>query len=91
MSMIAFVIWISACDGVGSPDGWLCTSRIAVADNSSARFYYLARIDRRVVHGARLLHLVRYQLVALVEKQDAKLLLVGERHAGPAIVDHFIP
>src|ERR1700694_2710269 len=37
MSMIAFVIWISACDGVGSPEGWLCTSRIAVADNSRAR------------------------------------------------------
>jgi hypothetical protein len=24
--MIAFVIWISACDGVGSPEGWLCTN-----------------------------------------------------------------
>ena len=22
---IALVIWISACDGVGSPEGWLCT------------------------------------------------------------------
>src|SRR5437762_2121135 len=31
------------------------------------------------------------QLVALVEKQDAKLLLVGERHAGPAISEHVIP
>jgi hypothetical protein len=27
MSMIAFVIRISACDGVGSPEGWLCTSQ----------------------------------------------------------------
>src|SRR6267378_2542612 len=90
MSMMARVIWISACDGVGSPEGWLCTSRIAVADNSSARFI-TSRGYRRVVDGANLLHLVRYQLVALVEKQDAKLLLVGERHAGAAIVDHVIP
>src|SRR5262249_19251176 len=37
MSMIALVIWISACDGVGSPGGWLCTRISAVADNSSAR------------------------------------------------------
>ncbi len=26
MSMIARVMWISACDGVGSPEGWLCTN-----------------------------------------------------------------
>src|SRR5436190_9928808 len=25
MSMIALVIWMSACDGEGSPEGWLCT------------------------------------------------------------------
>ncbi len=24
MSMIALVIWISACEGEGSPEGWLC-------------------------------------------------------------------
>ena len=35
---ICFVISISARDGVGSPEGWLCTSTIAVADSSSARF-----------------------------------------------------
>jgi nodulation protein E len=34
---ICLVISISARDGVGSPDGWLCTSTIAVADNSRAR------------------------------------------------------
>ncbi len=34
---IALVIWISACDGVGSPEGWLCTRISAVADSSSAR------------------------------------------------------
>ncbi len=37
MSMIALVIWMSAFDGVGSPEGWLCTRISAVADNSSAR------------------------------------------------------
>src|SRR6059058_6078701 len=51
----------------------------------------LARIDRGVVDGAGLLHFVRDQLVALVEEQQAKLLLVGERHAGPDIVDHVVP
>ena len=38
-----------------------------------------SRINRCVVDGADLLHLVRGQLIALVEKQDAKLFLVGER------------
>ncbi len=28
---------ISARDGVGSPEGWLCTRTSAVADSSSAR------------------------------------------------------
>jgi len=37
-----------------------------------------ARIDRRMVDRADLLALVGNQAVALVEKQDAKLLLVGE-------------
>lgn len=50
-----------------------------------------ARIDRRVIDGADLLHLIRNQLVALVEKQDAKLLLVGEGHRGAAIVDYGGP
>ena len=31
ISTIACVIWISARDGVGSPDGWLCTRMSAVA------------------------------------------------------------
>ena len=31
------VIWMSARDGVGSPEGWLWTRIIAVADSSSAR------------------------------------------------------
>src|SRR5712664_2807820 len=26
IAMIALIIWISACDGVGSPLGWLCTT-----------------------------------------------------------------
>jgi hypothetical protein len=36
---------------------------------------HLARIDRGVIDGADLLALVGDQVVALVEKQDAKLLL----------------
>ena len=37
MSIIDLVIWMSACDGVGSAEGWLCTMTIEVADSSSAR------------------------------------------------------
>jgi hypothetical protein len=58
--------------------------------NSSA-LDHLARIDRGVIDGTDLLHLVGDQLVLLVEKQVAKLLLVGERHAAAAIVDHLVP
>ena len=35
--MMALVIWMSACEGEGSPEGWLWTRITAVADNSSAR------------------------------------------------------
>jgi hypothetical protein len=31
MSTIAFVIWMSALDGEGSPLGWLCTRMIAAS------------------------------------------------------------
>jgi len=44
-----------------------------------------------VIDGADLLDLVGDELVALVEKQDAELLLVGERHGGAAIVEHGRP
>src|SRR5690606_33932039 len=37
VSMMVFVMSISAREGVGSPLGWLCTRMMAVADNSSAR------------------------------------------------------
>ena len=52
---------------------------------------HLARIDRRVVDRAGLLHLVGDELVALVEKQDAELLFVGEGLRGAAIVEHGRP
>ena len=42
---------------------------------------HLARIDRRVIDGADLLDFVGDELVALVEKQHAELLAVGEGHA----------
>src|SRR4051812_4168799 len=44
-----------------------------------------------MVDGAFLLQFVRDQLVALVEKQDAELLLVGKGLRGPAIVQHRRP
>jgi hypothetical protein len=63
----------------------------AVADSSRARFTTLARIDRRVVYGAALPHLVGDQLVALVEKQNAEMLLFRECHRGAAIFEHRVP
>jgi len=58
MSMIALVIWMSACDGEGSPEGWLCT-RIIV------RFCLL--ISTSNGHHQRM----SVSVVALVEKQTA--------------------
>ena len=52
---------------------------------------HLARIDRRVVDGAGLLDLIGDHLIAFVEEDDAELLLVGERHGGPAIIEHRGP
>ena len=70
---ICLVISISARDGVGSPEGWLCTSTITVADSFERPLHHLAHIDRGVIDGALLLHLVGDDLVALVEEQDAEL------------------
>ena len=52
---------------------------------------HLARIDRCVIDGAGLLLLVGDEVVALVEKQDAEVLLAFERHGGAAIVEHARP
>src|SRR4051794_34695356 len=90
-SMMDCVIWMSAREGVGSPEGWLCTRMTAVALEFQRALDHLARIDRGVIDGAGLLHLVGDELVALVEEQQAKLLLLGRRHAGAAIVDHLVP
>ena len=65
-------------------------------DNSSRRklerpFGYFARIDGRVIDCAGLLHLVGDQLVALVKKEDAELLLLGEGLGAAAIVKHSRP
>ena len=53
--------------------------------------HHLAGIDRRVINGAFLLHLIGDELVFLVEKQDAKLLLVLESHGGAAIFEDGAP
>jgi hypothetical protein len=63
---------------------------IALADNSSA-LDHLARIDRRVVDGAGLLHFVGDERIALVEKQHAELLAIGEALGAAAIVEHVRP
>ena len=54
-------------------------------------FHHLARIDRRVVDGAGLLHLVGDQHVLLVEEEHAELLdrLIGHCHR--AVVDDRRP
>lgn len=52
---------------------------------------HFARIDRRVIDSADLLYLVGDELITLVEKQNAELLLVGEGHGRAAIVDHRAP
>ena len=51
---------------------------MALAESSSARF---TDVDRGVVDGAGLLHLVGHQPVLLVEKQDAELLAGLEAQA----------
>ena len=52
---------------------------------------HLARIDRRVVDRAGLLHFVGDQGVLLVEEQDAELLALLEGHRRAAIVEHLVP
>ena len=52
---------------------------------------HLARIDRRVVDRAGLLHLVGEELVLLVEEEDAELLALLVGHGGAAIVEKRRP
>src|ERR1700756_5148105 len=84
-STIALVISMSAREGVGSPEGWLCTRMTAV--ELERALDHFAGIDRRVIDGAGLILLVGDEVVSLVEKQDAKMLLALEAHGGAAIVD----
>ena len=62
---------ISAFDGVGSPEGWLCTSTMGGCRQLQRPLHHLAHIDRGVIDGAGLLHLVGDDLIALVEEDDA--------------------
>ena len=88
-SAICRVIWTSAVEGEGSPEGWLWTRMMRGRRMLQRALDDLARIDRRVVDGALLLHLVGDQPVLLVEKEDAELLVVLERHRRAAIVDQL--
>ena len=88
---ISFVISMSSRDGLGSPEGWLCTRIRAAALSVERALHHLARIDRRVVDGAALLHLVGDQHVLAVEEQDAELLGLLVRERGVAVVDQLLP
>ncbi len=91
MSTIALVIWISALRRRRVAGGVVVHQDERGGRQFQRAFDHFARIDRGVVERAGLLYFVSDQLVALVEEQDAKLLLVGERHAGAAIADHVVP
>ena len=51
----------------------------------------LARVDRGVIDGAFLLHLVGDQHVLAIEKQDAEALGRAVAHAGAAVGHHLVP
>ena len=68
----------------------MCTRMSAVEESSSA-LDHLARIHRRVIDGADLLLLVRDEMIALVEKQDAEFLPLAVGHDGAAIIEHVRP
>ena len=72
--------------------GWMVVNKDQCSRRQLQRaLSHLAHVDGRMIDGASLLHLVSDQLVALVEKQDAELLLLGESHRRAAIVDHRLP
>ena len=72
-SAISFVILTSAADGRGVAGG------VVVDEDEGARrelerpLHHLARVDRRMVDGSGLLHLVGDEGVALVEEQEPEL------------------
>src|SRR5262249_47012013 len=78
--------------------GWRRIARwmIVHQDDGAGRQFeraldHLARIDRRVIDGAGLLHFIGDELIALIEKQYSELLAVGEALSGAAIVEHARP
>ena len=77
--LMSWVTAMSALDGVGLPEGWLCTRISAEAPEFERPLDDLARIDRGVVDRALLLALVLDQHVLAVEKQDVKLLDLAVR------------
>jgi hypothetical protein len=52
---------------------------------------HFAGINRRVVHGAPLMHLFGNERILAVEKQDAELLGLGARHGGRAVIEKRLP
>src|SRR3546814_2001029 len=53
--------------------------------------HHLAGVDRGVVDGALLLHLVGDQAVSLVEEQQAELLALLVRHGLAAVGEQLVP
>src|ERR1700682_3159048 len=51
MSMIALVIWISACDGVGSPEGWLCTNILEGRISYKSKLLAIFKVRKGYVIG----------------------------------------
>ena len=81
---------------VGARRRWIAGGMIMHQDDRSrgeleCALDHLARIDRRVVDSAGPLHLVGDDGIALVEKENAELFLLGEALRGAAIVEHARP
>jgi hypothetical protein len=51
MPMIVLVIWMSACDGVGSPEGWLCINLLAIEKQRYFNILFLVRDEVVPVTG----------------------------------------
>src|SRR5216683_1296523 len=74
MSMLAFVIWISARDGVGSPEGWLCTSKLK--GNSYSRTTSCVNVENNWGMGQGQIHMLNRD-----EPSQARGVFVGNRQS----------
>ena len=82
---------MSLSEGVGSPEGWLCTRMIEVGVQFKRPFDDLARIDGHVINGAFALFFVGDEDIFGIQKQNAELFSVAVGHDCVAIVDQRVP